>query len=110
MTIQFTLDPGADGVAFDWMFGSEEYPEYVGSFNDSAGVFLRSDSGPGFGPFTDVLLDLGGNPVTINGPFFSGQTVIIPSAQNPIASTTAPLRTSPPTTLSRAGPASSTRW
>ena len=84
MTIQFTLDPGADGVAFDWMFGSEEYPEYVGSFNDSAGVFLRSDSGPGFGPFTNVLLDLGGNPVTINGPFFSGQTVIIPSAQNPI--------------------------
>ena len=38
MTIQFTLDPGADGVAFDWMFGSEEYPEYVGSYNDSAGA------------------------------------------------------------------------
>ncbi len=84
MTIQFTLGPGADGVAFDWFFGSEEYPEYVGSFNDSAGVFIRSDSGPGFGPYENVLLDLGGNAVTINGPFFSGQTVIVPTAQTPI--------------------------
>ncbi|MEZ4299469.1 MAG: choice-of-anchor L domain-containing protein [Polyangiaceae bacterium] len=85
MTIQFTLGPGQDGIAFDWAFGSEEYPEYVGSsFNDSAGVFIRSDSGPGFGPYENVLLDLGGNPVTINGPFFSGQTVIVPSVDNPV--------------------------
>ena len=84
MTIQFTLGPGADGIAFDWVFGSEEYPEYVGSYNDSAGVFLRSDSGPGFGAYTNILLDLGGNAVTINGPFFSGNTVIIPSAADPI--------------------------
>ena len=84
MTVQFTLEPGADGIAFDWLFGSEEYPEYVGQYNDSAGVFIRSDSGPGFGPFFNVLRDLQGNPVTINGPFFSGQTVIIPSAAQPI--------------------------
>ncbi|MBK8255271.1 MAG: choice-of-anchor L domain-containing protein [Polyangiaceae bacterium] len=85
MTIQFTLGPGADGIAFDWIFGSEEYPEYVGSsFNDAAGVFIRSDSGPGFGPFTNILKDLQGNPITINGPFFSGGTVIVPSAAQPV--------------------------
>ncbi len=84
MEIQFTLQPGADGIAFDWMFGSEEYPEYVGSINDSAGVFIRSNTGPGFGPYFNILRDLAGNPVTINGPFFSGQTVIVPTADNPI--------------------------
>jgi len=84
LTIQFTLEPGADGIAFDWLFGSEEYPEYVGAYNDSAGVFIRSDAGAGFGQYINVLRDLGGNPVTINGPFFSGQTVIIPTAQDPI--------------------------
>ncbi len=84
LTIQFTLDAGADGIAFDWLFGSEEYPEYVGSYNDSVGVFVRSDTGAGFGPMVNIALDQGNNPVTINGPFFSGPTVIIPSAQQPV--------------------------
>ena len=84
LVIQFTLAPGSDGIAFEWMFGSEEYPEYVGSFNDSVGVFIRSDDGSGWGPMTNIALDSGGNPVTINGPFFSGPTVIVPDAQNPI--------------------------
>ncbi|MFO0592911.1 MAG: choice-of-anchor L domain-containing protein [Polyangiaceae bacterium] len=84
LTIQFTLDPDADGIAFDWLFGSEEYPEYVGSFNDSVGVFIHSDTGSGFGPQLNIALDQGNNPVTINGPFFSGPTVIIPSAQQPV--------------------------
>ncbi|MEZ4299559.1 MAG: choice-of-anchor L domain-containing protein, partial [Polyangiaceae bacterium] len=84
LVIQFTLDAGTDGIAFDWMFGSEEYPEYVGSYNDSVGVFIRSDTGAGFGPMTNIALDSGGNPITINGPFFSGPTVIIPDAANPI--------------------------
>ncbi len=84
LTITFTLEAGADGIAFDWMFGSEEYPEYVGSYNDSVGVFVRTDTGQGYGPQTNIALDQGGNPVTINGPFFSGPTVIIPSPQQPV--------------------------
>ncbi|MBK8258118.1 MAG: choice-of-anchor L domain-containing protein [Polyangiaceae bacterium] len=84
LTVQFWLDPGTDGIAFDWMFGSEEYPEYVGSFNDAVGVFIRSEIGGVWSPHENIALDSGGNAVTINGPFFSGPTVIVPTAQFPI--------------------------
>jgi len=49
--------------------GSDEYPEYVGSsFNDVVGVFIDGN--------TLVAFDPDGNPITINGPFFAGTSVI----------------------------------
>jgi hypothetical protein len=37
LEIVFTLLPGADGIGFDFIVGSEEWPEYVGQVNDVAG-------------------------------------------------------------------------
>ena len=68
LTFEFDLDEGYDGISFRYLFGSEEFPEYVGgTVNDVGGVFLDG---------VNVGLDADGNPITINGPFFSGAQVI----------------------------------
>ena len=49
--LEFDFIPLGDSVRFDYIFGSEEYPEFVCSFNDAFGMFL---SGPGIaGPYTN---------------------------------------------------------
>lgn len=42
--LEFDLIPEGNVLAFNYVFGSEEYPEYVNQFNDAFGFFL---SGPG---------------------------------------------------------------
>lgn len=69
--LEFDFIPVADTVKFQWVFASEEYPEYVGSgYIDVFGFFL---SGPGIsGPYTNntaanIALIPGTNtPVTID--------------------------------------------
>ncbi|MBM4370685.1 MAG: choice-of-anchor L domain-containing protein, partial [Deltaproteobacteria bacterium] len=57
LEITFVLQQGFDGIGFDYIVGSDEYPEYVGSeFNDAAGVFIDG---------VNYALDLDGNPITI---------------------------------------------
>jgi gliding motility-associated-like protein len=49
--LEFDFIPLGDSVRFDYIFGSEEYPEFVCSFNDAFGMFL---SGPGIaGPYSN---------------------------------------------------------
>lgn len=72
ITITFDLAPGFDGISFNFIFGSEEYPEYVGTaYNDVFGAYLNGNQ---------VAFDAGGNPITINGPFFSGGAVVVAPA------------------------------
>ena len=68
--LEFDFITQGDSVKFNYVFGSEEYNEYVcGSVNDAFGFFL---SGPGIaGPFSNGSINLaqvpGTNiPVTIN--------------------------------------------
>lgn len=55
--LEFDFIPVGDSLNFRFVFGSEEYPEYVcSSFNDGFGFFL---SGPGIsGPFTNNAVNL----------------------------------------------------
>lgn len=68
--LEFDFIPQDDTLRFNYIFGSEEYPEYVNSgFNDVFGFFI---SGPGYaGPFSNgaeniALIPGGTTPVAIN--------------------------------------------
>ncbi|MBL7952590.1 MAG: gliding motility-associated C-terminal domain-containing protein [Flavobacteriales bacterium] len=67
--LEFDFVPVGDSIKFRYVFGSDEYPEYVCSFNDAFGFFL---SGPGFsGPYSNgavniALVPNSTTPVTID--------------------------------------------
>lgn len=64
-TLEFDFIPLSNTVEFDYVFGSEEYPEYVNSgFNDAFAFFI---SGPGIvGQQNMALIPGTGIPVTID--------------------------------------------
>jgi PKD repeat protein len=64
--IEFDFIPLADSIIpFEFIFASEEYPEWVGSdFNDIFGFFI---DGPGFNGLTNIAIVPGTNlPIAIN--------------------------------------------
>ena len=61
LTITFTTDASVDGVSFNLLFGSEEFPEYVGAFNDAFACFLDGEN---------ITFDADGNAVTVNNNYF----------------------------------------
>ena len=67
--LEFDFVPTGDSLFFNFVFSSEEYPEYVNSINDAFGFFL---SGPGItGPYlnnaANIALVPGTNiPISIN--------------------------------------------
>jgi len=67
--LQFDFVPLSDTLRFNYVFGSEEYPEYVGgSVNDVFGFFLTGPN-PNGGNYTDANIALipGSTiPITIN--------------------------------------------
>jgi len=74
LTIDFTIDPAYSGVQLQYIYASEEYPQYVDSeFVDSMGIFVRP---AGSTQYTNIGVDMNGNPVTITGPYFNGGTVV----------------------------------
>ncbi len=73
--LEFDFVPYSDTVSFNYVFGSEEYPEYVGTaFNDVFAFFI---SGPGIAGLQNIAKLPNGTDVTINNvnaginaPFF----------------------------------------
>ena len=64
--LEFDFVPFSDTVRFEYVFGSEEYPEYVGSqFNDVFAFFI---TGPGLNPAGENMAIIPGTsfPVAIN--------------------------------------------
>jgi len=63
--IEFDLLTAFDDLSFNYVFGSEEYPEYInGSYNDVFGFFI---SGPGINGTKNIaVLPNSNTPVTVN--------------------------------------------
>ena len=62
--LEFDVYSPGDSLGFDYVFGSDEYPEYVGSINDA---FVFWISGPGYPVPTNIALIPGtALPVTID--------------------------------------------
>lgn len=62
--LEFDFIPYSDSVKFRYIFGSEEYPEYVGTqFNDVFAFFI---SGPGIAGLQNIARLPSGQAVTIN--------------------------------------------
>lgn len=83
LTIDFELQPGFDGIQLDYVFGSEEYPDYQGDlYPDAFGFFVRRS---GEQTYTNFGRDPEGADIDINGPFFSSQNVIKTYGTNALA-------------------------
>ncbi len=62
--LEIELIPQSDTLRFRYVFASEEYPEFVGQFNDAFAMFI---SGPGISGMANIALVPGPNiPVTVN--------------------------------------------
>jgi len=55
----------------DFIFASEEYPEYLNRYYDVMGIYIDNQQ---------IAFDPTGAPITINGPFFASNQVLIPPA------------------------------
>ena len=60
--LEFDFVPTSDTVKFRYVFGSEEYPEFVGSINDVFAFFL---SGPGYANTNIALIPGTNTPISI---------------------------------------------
>jgi hypothetical protein len=64
LQVNFSL-ASSSAIAFDFIFGSIEYPEYVDDFTDAAFVFLDGQQ---------ITFDSAGNPVQVGQSFASSLT------------------------------------
>ena len=61
--LEFDFVPTSSTISFQYVFGSEEYPDFIGSFNDVFGFFLTA---PGGTPVNLALIPGTDLPVSIN--------------------------------------------
>ncbi len=87
LDIRFAVQPGFNQVTFNLVFGSEEWPAFVGSFNDGFGIFLNG---------TNIAFTAG-RAVNIDHPNMVSNTHpnelngILAPGNNPVLSFTAPV-------------------
>lgn len=79
--LEFDCVPTGDTLEFNFAFGSEEYPEFVGtSFNDVFAILL---SGPGISGVQNVATIPGGTPVAINNVNATSNSSYFYNNENP---------------------------
>ena len=66
--LEFDFVPISDTIRFRYVFGSEEYPEFVNEYDDVFGFFItgQNPSGPAYVKKNIALLPDGTTPISIN--------------------------------------------
>lgn len=80
--VEFDIKTSFPKFSFSYVFGSEEYPEFVGGrFNDTFGFFI---SGPGINGSKNLALLDNGDPISVNSinPFVNSEYFISNGAGN----------------------------
>jgi hypothetical protein len=75
--LEFDFVPTSSTISFQYVFGSEEYPDFVGAFNDVFGFFLTAPDGT---PVNLALIPGTALPVSINDVNDGNTTVTPPIA------------------------------
>src|ERR1041385_2389011 len=68
-SLEFDVIPRCNSLQIKFVFGSEEYPEYVNAYNDAFGFFVTGPDGncnPGFYDNTNVARLPDGTPISVN--------------------------------------------
>ncbi|HLG34942.1 MAG TPA: choice-of-anchor L domain-containing protein [Bacteroidia bacterium] len=68
-SFEFDVFPNCSPLQLRFVFGSEEYPEFVNAFNDAFGIFVTgpdSNCNAGFYDNTNVALLTDGTPISVN--------------------------------------------
>jgi hypothetical protein len=74
LIINFTTDASVRSLLFDFVFGSEEFPDFVGTINDAFGAFVDG---------TQVSFDANNAPITVNNNFFTLNNSGVTARQDP---------------------------
>ena len=61
LTLQFTAKQGVTAIQFQFVFGSEEFPEWVGQYDDIFAAYLDGQQ---------ISFDPAGNAISVNNNFF----------------------------------------
>lgn len=80
--IEFDIVPQNSYLSFEWIFGSEEYTEYVGSnYTDAFGLFIKGGSSQNYTcanmavvPFTNTQISINTVNPTNNGSYYKNNT------------------------------------
>ena len=78
LSLELSVPPGATTLSFDWRFGTEENPTYIGQYVDWASAIITTSAGS-----TNILLLPDGKPVDVdNAVPFSNQ--VTGTSENPL--------------------------
>ncbi|PKN28120.1 MAG: hypothetical protein CVU65_00125 [Deltaproteobacteria bacterium HGW-Deltaproteobacteria-22] len=70
MVLRLRVPANAEGLAFDFLFLSSEYPEWVDSeFNDTFYAMMKDETANG--PRNNISFDTNNKAITVNNDFFS---------------------------------------
>lgn len=70
IVLRLRVPANAEGLAFDFLFLSTEYPEWVGSeFNDTFYAMLKDETAGG--PRNNISFDTNNKAITVNNDFFT---------------------------------------
>jgi hypothetical protein len=74
LIVRFTAADDIQSILFDFVFASEEFPDFIGSINDAFAAYLDG---------VQVSFDSFGDPITVNNNFFELNNTDITEEQDP---------------------------